>query len=76
VRVALFNLSDAPMDVDRSRQELGLNNDNPFLRVRDVWTAKIVSVPKNRIRLTIPPHGAALLELVPESMHCSEAECL
>jgi hypothetical protein len=37
---------------------------------------KIVSVPKNRIRLTIPPHGAALLELVPESMHCSEAECL
>jgi hypothetical protein len=78
VRVALFNLSDKPMEVDRSRQELGLTDVSGFPEVREIWTDKPVSLgPSDRVRLTIPPHGAALLELAPGS-HCgpSAAHCL
>jgi hypothetical protein len=66
LRVALFNLSDEPMQFDRTRRELGLEREN--YRLLDVWTRKFVTAPadpQGHVRLTIPPHGCALLELIP-----------
>jgi hypothetical protein len=67
VRVALFNLTDAPMQVDRARRELGLPDDNSHMWVREIWSKGFVSRAGNRVKLTIPPHGCVLLELVPEN---------
>ena len=57
--VALFNLGDAPLAVDRSLQDLGLGTKS--IAVTDVWTGKKLSKAK-RLQLTIPPHGCVLLE--------------
>ncbi|HXS12832.1 MAG TPA: glycoside hydrolase family 27 protein [Acidobacteriaceae bacterium] len=61
--VALFNLGDEPMAVDRSVSELGLlqGGESEARGVLDVWAGK--QMPRlQRVRLTIPPHGCVLLE--------------
>jgi hypothetical protein len=60
--VALFNLSDKPMAVDRSVSEVGLlrAGESEARGVLDVWAGK--DTPRlQRMRVTIPPHGCVLL---------------
>jgi len=60
--VALFNLSDKPMAVDRSVSEVGLlrAGESEARGVLDVWSGK--ETPRmQRVRVTIPPHGCVLL---------------
>jgi len=66
VMVGLFNLSDAPMTVDRSASELGLVpvGGTKASAIVDVWAKKILG-PVDRVRVSIPPHGCLLLELAP-----------
>jgi alpha-galactosidase len=63
VAVALFNLSDKPMAIDRSVSELGLlrAGESEARGVLDVWAG--TEMPRlQRVRVTIPPHGCVLLE--------------
>ena len=63
VAVGLFNLSDVPLKVSRSRASLGLLSatDAPVPGFFDVWAGK--PLPETDwIQLTIPPHGCVLLE--------------
>ncbi len=60
--VALFNLGDKPMQVDRSLGEVGLLHagESEAHGVLDVWSGK--ETPRmQRVRATIPPHGCLLL---------------
>ncbi|HEV2577967.1 MAG TPA: glycoside hydrolase family 27 protein [Acidobacteriaceae bacterium] len=61
--VALFNLSDAPMKIDRPRTELGFSGEvkGPLAELFDVW-AHTTLWRNDRVKLTIPPHGCVLLE--------------
>ena len=63
VAVALFNLGDAPMKVDRSRTELGFwgGAKGRSAELFDVWANKTLW-RSDRVKLTIPPHGCVLLE--------------
>ncbi|HEX5283024.1 MAG TPA: glycoside hydrolase family 27 protein [Bryocella sp.] len=60
--VALFNTGNAPLPVDRSAAELQLltRKESPT-NPSNVWTGERLA-DRNRIRLTIPPHGCVLLE--------------
>ena len=60
--VALFNLSDKPVQVDRSVSEVGLlrAGESEARGVLDVWSGK-ESPRMQRVRVTIPPHGCVLL---------------
>ena len=64
--VGLFNLSDSPMNIDRSAAELGLSRyaQDRSVKFRDVWANRDFA-RKGRVKLTIPPHGCVLLEVVP-----------
>lgn len=79
VMVGLFNLSDAPMTVDRSTSELGLVpvDQTKMSAIVDIWANKILG-PVDRVRLTLPPHGCVLLELAPQVGLCdpSGTHCL
>jgi hypothetical protein len=60
--LALFNLSDKPMAVDRSAGEVGLlrAGESEARGVLDVWSGK--ETPRmQRVRATIPAHGCVLL---------------
>ena len=62
IAVALFNLADKPMAVDRPVSELGLvrAGESEARGVLDVWSGK--QTPRTqRVRTTIPPHGCVLL---------------
>jgi alpha-galactosidase len=59
--VALFNLSDNPMAVDRPANELGMvrPGESAANAVLDVWAGK--EIPHlERVRVKIPPHGCVL----------------
>jgi hypothetical protein len=59
--LALFNTSDAPVDIafDLSRLDLG----NRDVAVRDLWARRDQGTVRGAIRTTLPPHGATLLGL-------------
>lgn len=56
--VALFNLGDRPLAVDRPAAELGLSGKGDVV---DVWSGRSLGMPQG-VRLSLPPHGCALLE--------------
>jgi hypothetical protein len=60
--VGLFNLGDAPLYVDKSAAALHFTTrrDSPTNAI-NVWTGERVP-DRNRIQVTIPPHGCVLLE--------------
>ena len=63
--IALFNLGDSPMLLDRPYNTLGVPQQQ--FHVREVWTEKTIDSSLGptawRVVLTIPPHGCALLAL-------------
>jgi alpha-galactosidase len=62
IAVALFNLSDKPMAVDRSASEVGMvrAGESEARGVLDVWAGK--ATPRmQRVRVVIPPQGCVLL---------------
>ena len=63
--IALFNLGDSPMLLDRPYNTLGVPQQQ--FHVREVWTGKTIDSSLGpiawRVVLTIPPHGCALLAL-------------
>lgn len=63
IAVALFNLSDAPMTVDRPVAELGLvgAGEHRASGVVDVWSGRKLG-DLERVSVTIPPHGCVLIE--------------
>ena len=63
IAMGLFNLSDAPMTVERTPAELGLLRvgESGAVGIVDVWAGKSLGVVE-RVRITIPPHGCVLLE--------------
>jgi alpha-galactosidase len=62
IAVALFNLSDKAMEVDRSVSEVGLvrAGGSEASDVLDVWSGK-ATPQMQRVRITIAPHGCVLL---------------
>ncbi len=60
--VGLFNLGDAPLYVDKSAAAFHFTTkrDSPTNAI-NVWTGERVP-DRNRIQVTIPPHGCVLLE--------------
>jgi alpha-galactosidase len=62
IAVGLFNLSDAPMTVDRALGELGLlrAGEGGAVELTDVWASRSRRV--GRVKAIIPPHGCMLLE--------------
>jgi hypothetical protein len=63
--LALFNVGETPMQIDRPYNTMGLPKQQ--FHVREVWTGKVLDTSLGptawRIALTIPPHGCALLAL-------------
>jgi len=58
--IALFNLSEKPLDVDRAWSDLGLPGG--AFAARNLWTGDRLGAG-SRLRLTIAPHDVALLGL-------------
>lgn len=58
--IAVFNLSEKPLNVDEAWTGLGLPGD--MLAARDLWTGARLA-PAARVRLTIAPHDVALLHI-------------
>jgi hypothetical protein len=63
VAVGLFNLSDAPMRVNRTASELGLQSPSKSATAKlfDIWAGRSLG-RADRVQVTIPPHGCVLLE--------------
>jgi hypothetical protein len=63
--LALFNLGDSPMKIDRPYETMGMPKEQ--LRVREVWADKVLDTSlgmnARRVDVEIQPHGALLLEL-------------
>lgn len=63
--IALFNLSDAAMEINRPYETLGVPKKP--LHVREVWSGKRLETSPgssaSTIKLTVRPHGCALLAL-------------
>jgi hypothetical protein len=63
--LALFNLGDSPMEIDRPYETMGMPKQQ--FRVKEVWTQKVLDTSlgptARRIYLTIPSHGCVLLQL-------------
>jgi hypothetical protein len=59
--LALFNTSDAPVDVvfDLSRLDLGNRN----VAVRDLWARRDLPAVRGPLRITLAPHASTLLGL-------------
>ena len=60
--VAIFNLSEKPLDVDQPWATLGLPRG--AFSSRDLWSASRAPA-RSRVRLTIAPHDVALLRVSP-----------
>ena len=65
--LALFNLGDSPMQMDRPYDTMGIPKQQ--FKVKEVWTGKIIDTSlgptARRMDETIPPHGVVLLKLTP-----------
>jgi hypothetical protein len=63
--LALFNLGDSAMEIDRPYNTMGMPKQQ--FKVREVWTGKVLDTSLGpsawSIAVTIPPHGCVLLEL-------------
>ena len=59
--LALFNIADAPVHVDKTLTEYGFT-DRAEYKVRDVWMRKELGV-LNAVSVELPPHGAVMLSL-------------
>ena len=63
--LALFNLGDSSMQIDRAYNTMGMPKQQ-FV-VRELWTNRVLDTSlgptARRIYETLPPHGALLLEL-------------
>ncbi len=61
--LALFNLGDAAMEIDRPYDTLDMPKQQ--FHVREVWSGKVLDTSLGptawRVALTIPPHGCVLL---------------
>jgi len=59
--LALFNLGDSPMQIDRPYNAMGLPNGQ--FNVREVWTGTTRNTAAGKMNEKIPPHGVVLLKL-------------
>ena len=59
--LALFNLGDGPMQLDRPYNTMGMPGQQ--FKVREVWTGKVLNATARKIEEKIPPHGVVLLKL-------------
>jgi alpha-galactosidase len=64
IAVALYNRSDAPVDVSVAAAELPLYGPSSAF-VRDLWRQKDLGVIGTRLTLHIAPHGAELVKVSP-----------
>jgi hypothetical protein len=59
--LALFNLGDAPMQIDRPCDTMGIPKQQ--FKVSEIWTGKVLNTPAGRMNEKIPSHGVVLLKL-------------
>jgi hypothetical protein len=59
--LALFNLGDSPMPIDRPYDTMGMPKQQ--FEAREVWTGKVLNTTARKIEEKIPPHGVVLLKL-------------
>jgi hypothetical protein len=59
--LALFNLGDSPMPIDRPYDTMGMPKQQ--FKAREVWTGKVLNTTARKIEEKIPPHGVVLLKL-------------
>jgi hypothetical protein len=59
--LALFNLGDAPVHVDKTFAEYGFI-DRAEYKVRDLWMRKELG-PLNAVTVELPPHGSVMYSL-------------
>jgi hypothetical protein len=59
--LALFNLGDSPVHVDKTFAEYGFI-DRAQYNVRDLWMRKELG-PLNTVTVELPPHGSVMLSL-------------
>ncbi len=59
--LALFNLGDTPVDVEKTFAEYGFI-DKAEYKVRDLWMRKELGA-LNAVTEELPPHGSVLLSL-------------
>lgn len=60
VAVACFNLGDQPAEVGCPLQDLGLSGP---ATVRNLWERRDLTPAEGRVSITVPAHGAQLLQL-------------
>ena len=60
IYLAIFNLSEVLLTFPINLEWLGHSN---HLKVRDLWRREELGSLHDQIRITIPPHGAALLKI-------------
>jgi len=63
--LALFNLSDQPMEIEVTADELALVQSS--FAVRDLWRRKDRGSFDRLFAPTIDPHGAGLYQVFPEA---------
>ena len=63
--LALFNLSDQPMEIEVTADEMALVQSS--FAVRDLWRRKDQGSFDRRFAPTIDPHGAGLYQVFPEA---------
>src|SRR6202022_269048 len=61
IYLALFNLGDTPVHVDKTFAEYGFV-DRAEYKVRDLWMRKELGA-LNAVTVELPPHGSVLLSL-------------
>jgi alpha-galactosidase len=61
--LALFNVGDVPVHVDKTFAEYGFV-DRAQYNVRDLWMRKELG-PLNAVTVELPAHGAAMFSLRP-----------
>jgi hypothetical protein len=61
--VALFNLSEKPLDIDQAWSDLGL--PSAAFAARDIWSGAN-HARSDRLRVSIEPHGVILLHILPK----------
>jgi hypothetical protein len=59
--LALFNLGDSPMPIDRPYDTMGMPKQQ--FKAIEVWTGKALNTTARKIEEKIPPHGVVLLKL-------------
>lgn len=66
IAVGLFNLADAPREINASWRDLGLTGP---AAVRDVWRERDLGVESSAYSASIAPHGVMLVRLSPVAKH-------